>query len=142
MFMRRAHLHHLRGSTLLEGLLAILIFSVGLLSILMLLSTALVEVGNARYRSEASLLAADLIAEMWTGDRAAASLQARYAVTTAADYQRWQKRVATQLPGVTALTNAPVVSIDNNRSVSIKLSWQSPGQPNPHSLLATARITD
>lgn len=140
--MRRAHLRHHQGSALLDGLLAILIFSVGLLSILMLLSTALVEVGNARYRSEASLLAADLIAEMWIGDRSAASLQARYAVTTAADYQRWQQRVATQLPGVTALINAPVVSIDNNRSVSITLFWQSPGQASRHSLLATARITD
>lgn len=140
--MRRAHLYHHHGSTLLEGLLAILIFSVGLLSILMLLSTALVEVGNARYRSEASLLASDLIAEMWTGDRTAASLQTRYAVTTAADYQRWQQRVAAQLPGVTALINAPVVSIDDNRSVSITLFWQSPGQPQVHTLLATARITD
>ena len=45
------------GSLSLSG-----IESVGLLSILMLLSTALVEVGNARYRSEASLLAAGLIA--------------------------------------------------------------------------------
>lgn len=127
---------------MLEGLLAILIFSVGLLSILMLLSTSLAEVGNARYRSEASLLAADLIAEMWTGDRTAASLQSRYADSTATDYQRWQQRVVAQLPGVTAKKNLPTVSIDNNRNVTITLFWQSPGQSQSHSLLATARITD
>ena len=88
MLIMRTNLHSHQGSALLEGLLAIVIFSVGLLSILMLLSTALVEVGNARYRSEASLLASDLIAEMWTGDRSAASLQSRYTVITAADYLR------------------------------------------------------
>ena len=130
------------GSALLEGLLAILIFSVGLLSILMLLSTALVEVGTARYRSEASLLAADLIAEMWTGDRSAANLQARYADVTAADYQRWQQQVAARLPGITAQVNQPTVTVDNNRSVSIRLTWQSPGQTQAHSLLATTLITD
>jgi type IV pilus assembly protein PilV len=138
----RAKLHPHRGSILLESLLAIVIFSVGLLSLLMLLSTALVEVGNARYRSEASLLAADLIAEMWTGDRSVASLQARYAVTTSEAYQRWQQRVAAQLPGVTELINSPTVSVDADRSVSITLSWQGPGQAHAHSLLATARITD
>jgi len=130
------------GSALFEGLLAILIFSVGLLSILMLLSTALVEVGNARYRSEASLLAAGLIAEMWTGDRSAASLQARYADVNAADYQRWQQQVVAHLPGITAQANQPTVTVDNNRSVTIQLSWQSPGQAQSHSLLATALITD
>ena len=119
-----------------------MLFRSGLLSILMLLSTALVEVGNARYRSEASLLASDLIAEMWTGDRSAASLQARYTVITAADYLRWQQRVAAQLPGITAQVNQPTVSIDNNRSVTITLFWQSPGQAQKHSLLATAQITD
>lgn len=127
---------------MLEGLLAILIFSVGLLSILMLLSTALVEVGNARYRSEASLLAAGLIAEMWAGDRSATSLQARYADTGAADYQRWQQQVAASLPGISAKANQPVVTVDNNRSVTITLFWQSPGQTQAHSLLATALITD
>lgn len=138
----RVNLQQHHGSALLEGLLAILIFSVGLLSILMLLSTTLVEVGNARYRSEASLLATDLIAEMWTGDRTAASLQARYADTTAADYQRWRRRVAAQLPGVTVQVNTPTVIVDNNRNVTITLFWQSPGQAQTHSLLATARITD
>jgi type IV pilus assembly protein PilV len=131
-----------QGSALLEGLLAILIFTVGLLSILMLLSSSLLEVGNARYRSEASLLAASLIAEMWTGDRSVASLQARFADTSAAEYQRWEQEVAAQLPGITAQANQPTVSVDNNRNVTIQLSWQSPGQSQVHSLLAKALITD
>lgn len=130
------------GSVLLEGLLAILIFSVGLLSILMLLSTALSEVGNARYRTEASLLAADLIAEMWTGDRTAASLQARYTDTTAADYQRWQQQVVARLPGISAKTNQPTVSVDKNRFITIRLNWKIPGQTQSHSLLTTSLITD
>ena len=69
------------GGSLLEGLLAILIFSVGMLSLLMLLSASLVETGNARYRSEASLLASDLVAQMWTGDRSLVELRARFTKT-------------------------------------------------------------
>ena len=50
-----------RGSSLLEGLLAIILFSIGLLSLLMLLSATLIESSNARYRIEASLLISDLV---------------------------------------------------------------------------------
>lgn len=57
------------GSALIESLLALVVFSVGLLSLLVLLTSALKQSDNARYRSEASLLASDLIGQMWSGDR-------------------------------------------------------------------------
>ena len=57
-----------RGSSLLEGLLAIILFSIGLLSLLMLLSATLIESSNARYRIEASLLISDLVSHLWIND--------------------------------------------------------------------------
>lgn len=130
------------GSSLLEGLLAILIFSVGMLSLLMLLSASLVETGNARYRSEASLLASDLIAQMWTGDRSLTELRARFTQTNAEDYQRWLATVHARLPGTSGTTNLPNISIDDKRQVKIQMFWQAPGDGKTHQLLTLATITD
>jgi type IV pilus assembly protein PilV len=131
-----------QGSSLLEGILAILIFSVGLISILMLLTTTLTEVGNARYRSEASLLASSLIAEMWVGDRSLVSLSNRYGSDDAQEYKNWRDLVISKLPGITATTNKPVITIDSARNVNINIYWQVPGDPQQHKLIAKTVITD
>ncbi len=131
-----------RGSALIEGLLALLVFSVGLIGLLMLLSAALVESGNARYRSEASLLASDLVGRMWSGDRSAASLTARFGDTGTKEYQQWLKRVQATLPGVTTTANLPQVTIDKDRNVTITLGWKSPGETAAHQLVVATRVTD
>ena len=120
------------GGSLLEGLLAILLFSIGMLSLLMLLSAALVETGNARYRSEASLLASDLITQMWTGDRSLTELRARFTEPESEDYQRWLATVHSRLPGTSGTTNLPTISIDDERRVRIQMRWQAPGDGKNH----------
>lgn len=130
------------GSSLLEGLLAILIFSVGMLSLLMLLSTTLIETGNARYRSEASLLASDLIAQMWTCDRSLAELRTKFTKSESEDYKRWLATVHARLPGTSGTTNLPTISIDDQRQVKILMRWQAPGDGKTHQLLMLATITD
>jgi type IV pilus assembly protein PilV len=130
------------GGSLLEGLLAILIFSVGMLSLLMLLSASLVETGNARYRSEASLLASDLVAQMWTGDRSLTELRARFTEPESEDYRRWLAAVHSRLPGTSGTTNLPTVSINDQRQVKIQMFWQAPGDGRVHRLLTLATITD
>ena len=130
------------GGSLLEGLLAILIFSVGMLSLLMLLSASLVETGNARYRSEASLLASDLVAQMWTGDRSLTELRARFTEPESEDYRRWLAAVDSRLPGTSGTTNLPTVSINDQRRVKIQMFWQAPGDGKTHQLLTLATITD
>lgn len=133
---------HQRGGSLLEGLLAIVLFSVGLMSLLMLLSASLVETGNARYRSEASMLASDLIAQMWTGDRSLTELRARFTESTSEDYQRWLDTVHSRLPGTSGTTNLPTITIDDQRRVKILIRWQAPGDGKTHQLLTLATITD
>lgn len=130
------------GGSLLEGLLAILLFSVGMLSLLMLLSTTLVETGNARYRSEASLLAWDLVAQMWIGDRSLTELRARFTNSESDDYKNWLATVHARLPGTSGTTNLPTISIDDQRQVKILMRWQAPGDGKTHQLLTLATITD
>ena len=135
-------LRYSRGSSLLEGMLAILIFSVGLISILNLLTTALTEIGNARYRSEASLLASSVIAEMWAGERSLVRLGERYGSEDALEYKMWREIVATKLPGVTATTNKPEITINRSGGITIQIYWQAPGDPQSHNFIATTVITD
>jgi type IV pilus assembly protein PilV len=130
------------GSSLLEGLLAIVLFSAGVMSLLMLLSATLIETGNARYRSEASLLASDLIAQMWTGDRSLTELRAKFTQPESEDVKRWLAIVHARLPGTSGTTNLPTISIDDQRQVKILMRWQAPGDGKTHQLLILATITD
>jgi len=135
-------IHHQRGSSLLEGLLAIILFSMGLLSLLMLLSATLIESSNARYRIEASLLINDLVSHMWIGDHSLNGLKTRYADTTSTDYQSWFTSVSNRLPGVSAKANTPQITIDNARNVTVTLRWQVPGDSTSHQMIVQTLITD
>jgi len=129
------------GSALIESLLAVLVFSVGLLSLLALLTATLKESNNARYRSEASLLATDLVSRMWSGKRSLQSLRQRF--TPAADeYQRWLERVRSTLPGVTDNQNLPELLIDDERTITLTLRWQIPSDTQQHQLVVVTRLTD
>ena len=131
-----------QGSALIEGLLTLVIFSIGIIGLLMLLSAALVESGNARYRSEASLLVSDLVGRMWSGDRSLDSLRSRFGDKQSNDYQQWLQRVQSTLPAATTTANAPQVTIGDQRDVTITVGWQSPGENSPHQLVVSTRITD
>lgn len=129
------------GSALIESLLAVLVFSVGLLSLLALLTATLKESDNARYRSEASLLATDLVSRMWSGERSLQSLRQRF--TPAADeYQRWLERVKSTLPGITDNQNLPELLIDDERTITLTLRWQIPSDTQQHQLVVVTRLTD
>ena len=131
-----------RGSTLIEGLLAVALFSLGLLALLMLVSASMVESANAQYRSQASLLASDLIGQMWTGDRSYKGINDRFGDSTKNDYKNWLSTVKTRLPGVSDTTNAPIVTIDDKRNVIVTLKWQAPSDRDAHQLTVHALITD
>jgi type IV pilus assembly protein PilV len=135
-------IHHQRGSSLLEGLLAIILFSMGLLSLLMLLSATLIESSNARYRIEASLLISDLVSHMWIGDHSLNGLKTRFADTTSKDYQSWFTSVSNRLPGVSAKSNAPQITIDDARNVTVNIRWQVPGDSTSHQMIMQTLITD
>lgn len=54
-----------RGVMLLEALIAILIFSLGILAMVGMQAVALNHSGQAKYRADASFLANKLVAQMW-----------------------------------------------------------------------------
>lgn len=131
-----------KGGTLLEGLLAIVLFSMGLLAILRLLTVSTIDNGNAQYRSEASLLASDLISRIWTGDRSYKGINDRFGNTQTDDYQDWLASVQQRLPGVTASSYVPKIVIGSDRTVTVTLSWQASGDKDAHRLIFQTLITD
>ncbi|MBK8577809.1 MAG: type IV pilus modification protein PilV [Candidatus Accumulibacter sp.] len=56
------------GVMLLEALIAILIFSLGILSLVALQGTSIQLTSDAKYRTDATLLANRLIGQMWASD--------------------------------------------------------------------------
>lgn len=113
------------GFSLIEALVAILIFSIGILALIALQVTSVRQSTNARYRSEAALLANRLIGEMWTSDRVAANLQANYG-TGGAAYDTWNAAVQATLPASAA--SAPQVAVNASGVVQVDIFWKAPNE--------------
>jgi len=130
------------GSMLLEALVAILIFSFGVLGLVGILAGSIRATNDARYRAEASNLAQALIGDMWS--TAATDLDAQFG-TGGPKLVAWQSQVAGLLPSATG-ANLPVVDLTQpglsaqSRSVVVTMFWQLPGESARHQLLITAQI--
>ena len=132
------------GSMLLESLIAILIFSMGILAIVGMQGSAIRATSDAKYRSDASMLANNLIGQMWVSDRTAATLQTNFQGGNGTDggaYTAWYSGVQTTLPGAGA--NPPSVTVSTAGAtagqVSITINWNLPGE-TPHNYAVVAQI--
>lgn len=127
-----------RGSVLLEGLIAILIFSMGILAIVGLQVAAIKTVADSQYRLEASFLANRLIAQMWTDTGNIAN----YNLPGGAAAETWKNQVGALLPG--ASTTPPTVNIvgdvASGYTVTIQLNWKAAGETSAHNYTTIAYI--
>ena len=131
-----------RGVALLEALVAILIFSFGVLGLIGILAGSIRATNDARYRAEAANLANAVIGDMWS--TAAMDLDAQFG-TGGAKLTAWQAQVASLLPSASG-ANAPLVDLTQpglstqSRSVVVAVFWQLPGESVRHQVLITAQI--
>lgn len=127
------------GVMLLEALIAILIFSFGVLGIVGMQATAINTVQDAKFRSDAALLANELIGEMMarkgiqsgpSGQTPAELLRAEYlgdgdeaggVATDGPRFTAWKTRVAGVLPGVGGPDVWPTVAIGQLTNVCAPL---------------------
>ena len=137
------------GVLLLEALSAILIFSLGVLSIIQLQSVSIKQSTGAQYRSQAAFLANDLISRMWVSDKTAATLQSNFSSSPAgASYTLWLNtvqssglpNVATNPPKVTFTTVPGSASGTSSSEAQITVYWQAPGDATPHQYVAIAQL--
>lgn len=115
-----------RGVMLIEALLAILIFSLGILAVVGMQSVAIKDVSQAKFRSDAAFLTQELMAQMWTDNGNITLYAFPGAGTPPARLQNWVQKVNGTLPG----NLLPVVTVTNptaqGASVTIQVFWQMP----------------
>lgn len=129
-----------RGVVILENMIAILIFSMGILGIVGLLGASMKSAAGAKYRNDASLLANQIIGQMWVADKTNASLKTKFESPSGAAFVVWKNAVTSALPGVAA--NPPTIAIDANNVATVTVLWQLPGEAAAHNFVVSARVNN
>lgn len=172
--MKTDHINHFRqmqGSILLEGLIAILVFSMGVLALLGMQVNSIGAISEAKYRTDATFLANQLIGNMWANAPAnptdangvplfsppcPASPLTSYAYAGAgvapAVLSSWIQSVNATLPDAaafppvvtvvgSALTSNPGNTCGMQYTVTITLRYRPPRNTAPHRFVTTAIIS-
>jgi type IV pilus assembly protein PilV len=145
------------GVFLLEALIGILIFSIGVLALVAMGTTAISVQADAQYRTEAMNLAQRISSEIWTGvDRTKQTINGAemsvVSTTSLLEYQNaptltsnctftgtastkqvvldWISAVRGTLPGSGSGMQQVKVSTGSSNQVSITICWQTPSDRN------------
>jgi type IV pilus assembly protein PilV len=125
-------IHQARGFTLVEGLIALLVVSIGMLGIAALYVETLQSGRSAQFRTQAVSIAADLAdriranrvpVDAYTG----VGLNAR----ATADLNEWHALAATQLPEGDGEVRFVVGTATTPASYTIRVIWTEVGQVDP-----------
>jgi type IV pilus assembly protein PilV len=112
------------GVVLLETLVAILIFSVGVLAIVGLQATMVKNVAESKFRSEASYIAQARIGQIWADP------------ANAATYVETDTDISAQLPNGKRTVTQPSAG-----EFVVTVTWQQPGPSQPvRNFTTTVRI--
>jgi type IV pilus assembly protein PilV len=123
-----------RGVMLIEALIGILIFSIGILALLGMQAVAMSTTIDAKYRSEAGFLANQIVGEMWSDTDNLVGYTSENCDATPR-CAAWLARVEAMLPNATG-ANAPSITV-NGREVAVIVRWQPPGETaGNHAVLA------
>ena len=113
-----------RGVVLLEALIAILIFSVGVLAIVGLQVTMITNTAESKARADASYIAQQRLGQMWSDP------------TNLGKYLEAKTDISALLPSGTRTVTQPVPG-----QVTVTVTWQQPGDNAQHNFTTTAYIT-
>jgi len=139
-----------RGSSLLEALVAILIFSFGVLALVALQAVSIKNSIDAKYRADASYLTNQIIAQMWV-DRANIDNYAHYtagpvcsftgSASGNANVTGWVSQISSLLPGAaSAKTQIQISTVASTKQVRVTVCWQGPQETTAHNFVTTAQI--
>lgn len=116
------HYRYEQGVALLEALISILIFSLGVLGIVGVQAAMIKHSAEAKYRSEASYIAQQRLGQMWAD------------AANVLTYLEADTDISARLPNGTRTVVQPVPG-----QFLITVAWQQPGQ-EAHSFSTAARI--
>ncbi|MBS1215063.1 MAG: hypothetical protein H6R20_37 [Proteobacteria bacterium] len=145
--------HEQQGVTLIESLIAILIFSMGILALVGMYSSAVSRTTDSQYRIEAANHANRILGQIWANvDRStAANLTASLtafqhnpggadcafsgAASATPEVTAWAAAITaagTGLPGASGTTSQILVDTANFNRVTVTICWRAPGDTYAH----------
>ncbi|MDE3209960.1 MAG: hypothetical protein KGM46_04405 [Pseudomonadota bacterium] len=139
-----------RGIVLIDALIAVVIFSIGIVGMVSLLGTASKLSGDAQYRTNAAMFADQVVSLMWTD--ATTSLVNDFSSPGGAQFKLWSQTIDCAsptrgtgcLPGsasypptikITAVPNSP-----SDFLVTVTVNWRAPNDLGPHNYVSTTQI--
>lgn len=128
-----------RGATLLEALIGILIFSVGILALVGMQALAIKHMSDAKYRSDAAFFANEIIGQMWVNRASLGTYAFPGSGAPPAAIDGWVTSIQNALPGVTAAANLPIITVAGT-TVTVTVRWQLPGGSDVHRHITMAYI--
>ncbi|NOU25342.1 MAG: prepilin-type cleavage/methylation domain-containing protein [Methylotenera sp.] len=114
-----------QGIVLLEALIAILLFSLGILALVGLQTAMVKNTSDSKYRADAAFIAQQKLGQVWVNAKNFASL---------ADYAIVNEDISAVLPAGTT-----TVAVSAERVVTVTVRWQLPGEVQ-HNYSTNARI--
>lgn len=131
-----------RGFVLLEALVAILIFSFGVLGLVGLQASMMREQTASKFRSDAAYLASELTGLIWSDVANIAS----YNGSNCASYtlcKDWASKVAASLPHNASTVTSAVTTNAGTGDVTIEIKWAMPGnEEHKYTMNTTVVATD
>lgn len=133
------------GVMLLEALIGILVFSLGILALVGMQAIAIKLSTDARDRAEASNLASQLIGEMWVNRANLANYAYAGTGTPPSTLTNWMGQVQSSLPD--AVAHPPTVAIAPSglgasvgTETTVTIRWRNPNDSTVHNFVMTAYI--
>ena len=118
------------GVMLLEAMVAILIFTLGIIALMGLQIASIQQVTQNKYRTDASYLANQIIGKMWTDIPNLAT----YASAGSAGRTAWDTTVASTLPSGTG-----TIAV-NGTLVTVTINWRMPNETVTRKYLTQVNI--
>ena len=128
-----------RGATLLEALIGILIFSIGILALVGMQALAIKHMSDAKYRSDASFFANEIIGQMWVNRASLGTYAYAGAGAPPVAIDAWVTSIQNALPGVTPAANLPIITVAGT-TVTVTVFWKLPGGADVHRHITMAYI--
>lgn len=152
--MRTNFLPKQQGVMLLEALVGVLIFSIGILGMVSMQAAAIQNSASAGYRTEASYLANQIISTMWADKDNLPSYVLNSGNTSCvsgdsnssnANVFNWLNHDVARLPGNTPATGGvsglqQKIEVGAGNVVTVTLCWKSPKDNTTHNFIAKAQI--
>lgn len=113
---------------MLEVLISVLIFSIGLLALIGMQGLVVGNTMDAEYRVQAGYLTNRLIGQMWVDRANLGTYDTDFSPPAGHFMETWTADVAAALPGASG-ANAPVVDVVGTQ-VEITIRWQRSGDVN------------